>query len=296
MRKPRPSTFSVAGFDPSTKDLGIAVASKFVAVGAVVPWAKAGVGAIATQAFANTSYGPLGLELLRQEKNAPETLKKLLEADAQRESRQVGIVDAKGNAASHTGSECHEWAGHVIGQNFCCQGNILASEAVVKSMAEAYQKAEGDLIDKLFAALEAGDASGGDRRGRQSAALLVVREKGGYEGFNDRYVDLRVDDHPQPINELRRVFQIYDMTMLSREDSKNLHRIEGRMAAEVQELLSKLGYYKGPKTEAFDQLSQKALENFVHVNNFENKMRNDGRIWESVLNYMRELAATGSSG
>ncbi len=236
------------------------------------------------------------MELLREKKTAPQTLKELLDADAQRESRQVGIVDVQGNAASHTGSECHEWAGHVIGENFCCQGNILASEAVVKSMAEAYRKTKGDLIDKLLAALEAGDASGGDRRGRQSAALLVVRDKGGYEGFNDRYVDLRVDDHPRPIDELRRVFKIYDMTMLSREDPKNLHGIDGRMAAEVQELLSKLGYYKGPMTGAFDQLTQQGLENFVHVNNFENKMRNDGRIWESVLNYMRELAKAGSSG
>ncbi|MFW9800871.1 MAG: DUF1028 domain-containing protein, partial [Candidatus Thorarchaeota archaeon] len=209
-----PSTFSIVARDSTNGDLGIVVQSKFPAVGAIVPWATAEVGAVATQAWANSSYGPRGLELMLAGKSASETLKVLLSDDEKAEHRQVGIVDAKGRAVAHTGRECMEWAGHVVGDGYACQGNILAGEAVVKDMAEAYEGTDSDLIDKLLATLRAGQAAGGDRRGMQSAAILVVREAGGYEGGNDRYVDVRVDDHPSPIEELERVFALYDMTLL----------------------------------------------------------------------------------
>ena len=207
------ATFSIVGFDPATGDLGVAVQSKFFGVGSVVPWARAKVGAIATQSSANTAYGPDGLALLESGKSAKETLGQLTAADSGRDSRQAGVVDAKGKSASFTGTKCNAWAGHIEGTNFCAQGNILTGEEVVKAMASAYETArrvEGsELADWLMAALEAGQQAGGDKRGRQSAALLVVREKGGYAGKNDRYIDLRVEDHAEPIHELDRLLGMH---------------------------------------------------------------------------------------
>jgi len=198
-------TFSIVGADPRTGEVGVAVASKFLAVGSVVPFAQAGVGAIATQSYANTTYGPRGLELMRQ-KVAPQTIiQRITRDDPQRERRQVGIVDAQGRSATFTGKECIRWAGGIAGKNFAAQGNILTGEAVVKAMAEAFQKTEGELALKLMAALEAGEKAGGDSRGKQSAAILVARKNGGYGGFDDRYIDLRVDDHKEPVQELRRL-------------------------------------------------------------------------------------------
>jgi len=209
------ATFSIVAYDPETHDLGVAVQSRFLAVGVVVPWAKAGVGAIATQAYANTSYGPNGLKLLESGLSVQETLDKLVQADDGRAHRQVGIIDAKGNAAAYTGAETNAWAGHhVVGKNYAVQGNILAGEEVILSMGEAFEKTEGTLAEKLIAALEAGQAAGGDTRGQQSAALLVVRKNGGFGGFNDRYIDLRVDDHPTPIQELKRIYKLYEKTFL----------------------------------------------------------------------------------
>lgn len=206
---PPVATFSIVAFDPETEELGIAVQSKFVAVGAVVPYAKAGVGAIATQSFANTTYGPRGLELLAAGKTAQETVDALVEDDRGKARRQVGIVDAEGRPATFTGQRCMDWAGGVVGEHYCAQGNILAGEEVVKGMAKAFEDAEGDLGDRLLAALEAGQAAGGDKRGRQSAALLIVREGWGYGRQNDRYRDLRVDDHPEPIQELKRIHALH---------------------------------------------------------------------------------------
>lgn len=208
------ATFSIVAYDPEMNDLGVAVQSRFLAVGAVVPWAKAGVGAIATQAYANTSYGPNGLKLLESGLSVQETLDKLIQADDGRAHRQVGIIDAKGNAAAYTGAETNAWAGHHIGKNYAVQGNILAGEEVVLAMGKAFEKTDGTLAEKLIAALEAGQAAGGDKRGQQSAALLVVRENGGFGGFNDRYIDLRVDDHTKPIQELKRIYQLYKRTFL----------------------------------------------------------------------------------
>lgn len=203
------ATFSIVGYDPRNGDLGVAVQSKFFAVGAVVPWAEAGVGAIATQSWANTSYGPDGLKLFKSGLSAEQTLARLIANDQGRATRQVGIVDAKGNVAHYTGDECNEWAGAVSGENYTVQGNILAGEEVVTAMAKAFEETEGELADKLMASLFAGQEKGGDTRGEQSAALLVVRENSGYGGFNDRYIDLRVDDAEKPIEELQRLLEIH---------------------------------------------------------------------------------------
>ena len=207
------ATYSIVAFDPLTGDLGVAVQSKFFGVGTVVPWARAGVGAIATQASANITYGPRGLDLLANGSSPEQALRLLTETDEGRDSRQLGIVDAKGRAASHTGVKCNAWAGHIVRPNFAVQGNILAGEAVVKAMAATYKKAQAaegsELADWLVAALHAGESEGGDSRGRQSAALLVVREQGGYGRATDRYVDVRVDDHPDPNVELSRLLEIH---------------------------------------------------------------------------------------
>ena len=207
------ATYSIVAFDPATGDLGIAVQSKFFGVGSVVPWAKAGVGAVATQSYANTTYGPKGLKLMADGKSAEEALKILTDADPGRTQRQVGMVDAKGRAASFTGKGCNAWAGHKVGNNYAAQGNILAGEAVVKDMATAFEKArkksDTELADWLVAGLAAAEAAGGDKRGRQSSALLVVREKGGYARFNDRYIDIRAEDHKTPVKEIARLLELH---------------------------------------------------------------------------------------
>jgi uncharacterized Ntn-hydrolase superfamily protein len=202
------ATFSVVGHDPDAKEWGVAVASKFLAVGSVVPWVEAGTGAVATQSFANVKYGPKGLELMRGGKTAEETIKALTEDDEGRDSRQVGIVDAKGNAATYTGKKCQPWAGGKTGKHYACQGNILTGPEVVDAMAKAFEEAKGPLAWRLMASLEAGEKAGGDKRGRQSAAIYVARPKGGYAGGNDRYIDFRVDDHKEPIPELARVLAL----------------------------------------------------------------------------------------
>jgi uncharacterized Ntn-hydrolase superfamily protein len=206
------ATFSIVAFDPETGDLGVAVESKFLGVGAVVPWARAGVGAVATQAWANTTYGPVGLDLLERGLPPEQVVGILTGRDAGREFRQVGMVDARGRAAAFTGEEANAWAGHVIGDGFACQGNILVGEEVVREMARAFRESKEPLPERLVAALRAGQAAGGDKRGRQSAALLVVREGGGYSGFNDRYIDLHVEDHATPIEELARVLALHRET------------------------------------------------------------------------------------
>ena len=207
------ATFSIVGFDPRTGDLGVAVQSKFFAVGSVVPWAKAGVGAIATQSYANVSYGPEGLERLTKGQTARQTVKALTSADKDRRLRQLGIVDARGNSTSFTGSECHQWAGHSERPNFCAQGNILTGKEVVDAMAASFEQSQkkgmGGLCNWLADALTAGQDAGGDSRGRQSAALLVVRKNGGYAAGNDRFIDLRVDDHKTPIIELHRLLTLH---------------------------------------------------------------------------------------
>jgi uncharacterized Ntn-hydrolase superfamily protein len=289
MPSPRFGTFSIVAHERETGTWAVAVQSRFIAVGAVVPWAEAGVGAVATQAFANTSYGPQGLALLREGKSADEVVRRLTEADPGRDTRQLGVVDAKGGAASFTGRKCTEWAGHEVGEGFACQGNTLFGPAVVRAMARTYESTGGDVLDRLLAALFSGQREGGDRRGMQSAAILAVRKGGGYGG-NDRWVDVRVDDHPSPIEELRRVFQLYDMTMLSREDPATLRPIEGELAAALQHDLGVLGYYSGRLTGTWDAASAAAFDRFVGEHNFENKQRDPGKVWPSIVGYLRERA------
>ncbi|HID92965.1 MAG TPA: DUF1028 domain-containing protein [bacterium (Candidatus Stahlbacteria)] len=207
---PSIGTFSIVAYDSITGELGVAVESKFLAVGAVVPYAEAGVGAIATQAWGNTTYGPDGLALLKMGISPEQVINILTSKDTNRTQRQLGIVDAKGRAAAYTGEDCLYWAGHIVGHHYAVQGNILAGEQVVKEMAQAFEQTDGTLAERLLAALEAGQGAGGDRRGRQSAALLVVRKYGGYSGYNDRYIDLRVDDNPEPIKELKRLFRLHE--------------------------------------------------------------------------------------
>lgn len=212
---PTVATFSIAARDPATGALGVAVQSRVAAVGAVVPFAEAGVGAIATQANANPQYGPDGLRLLRDGKSPKDAIEAMTTADAGRDSRQLGVVDAKGGVASFTGSRCNAWAGHHEGDGYCCQGNILKGEQVVAEMARAYEATAAlPFAERLLAALDAGQAAGGDKRGMQSAAILIVRKNAGYGGFTDRMVDLRVDDHATPIQELRRVHAVFAGGML----------------------------------------------------------------------------------
>ena len=283
-------TFSIVARDPKTKDLGVGVESKFPAVGMVVPWARAGEGAIATQSWANTSYGPRGLALLKRGTTPAQAIRTLTARDRGREKRQVGVVDAKGRAAAFTGKECPAWAGHVVGKGYACQGNILASEEVVRAMARAYERMDGDLPAKLLAALVAGQDAGGDRRGQQSAAVLVVRERGGYGGFNDRWIDLRVDDHPRPIEELIRVFQVYDLTVLTREDPKNVVEITPEVARYVQQFLAARNFDCGPLTGTWDAATEAAFEAWMGIENLEEKVRKDGKLWGSVWRHLQEKA------
>jgi uncharacterized Ntn-hydrolase superfamily protein len=201
----RACTFSIVAYDPERREWGIAVASKYLAVGSAVPWAKAGVGAVATQSYVNVTYGPQGLELLAQGKSAKEAMQALTDADRGQAQRQLGIIDANGEAAHFTGDKCNPWAGGRSGKHYTCQGNLLTGEDVITAMAEAFEKAEGRLAWRMMAALEAGEKAGGDKRGKQSAAILVVRDRGGPNGLNDRAIDLRVDDHEAPVQELARI-------------------------------------------------------------------------------------------
>lgn len=294
MAPPRFGTFSIVAHDPDTASWGVAVQSKFISVGSVVPWAEAGIGAIATQAAANVTYGPAGLALLRAGASASDVVRKLTEADPGRDERQLGVVDARGTAASFTGKKCMNWAGHEVGDGFACQGNILFGPAVVRGMARAYETTPGDIADRLISALAAGQREGGDRRGMQSAALYVVRKGAGY-GESDRWIDLRVDDHATPIEELKRVFKLYDLTMLSREDAATLVAIEGEVAKALQHDLSILGYYSGHFTGAWDESSRAAFTRFLGEHNFENKQRDDAKVWPSIVTYLRENAAAEST-
>ena len=202
------ATFSIVAQDPETGDFGVAVQSKYFAVGAVVPHATAEIGAIATQARGNLLYGPQGLQLLAKGKAAEQVIEALIATDPLRSERQVGVVDQRGRAASFTGEDCLPWAGGRTGENYAVQGNLLAGPQVVDAMAAAFEAASGDLARRLVYALAAGQAAGGDARGRQSAAVLVARAKGGYLGLTDRYIDLHVEDHATPIRELRRLLEI----------------------------------------------------------------------------------------
>jgi uncharacterized Ntn-hydrolase superfamily protein len=203
------STFSIVAFDPKTRNLGVAVQSRYFSVGTAVPWAQAQVGAVATQSFVNISYGPRGLKLLKKGLTVNEVIEKLTSKDKSRDYRQLGIIDGKGNPAAYTGAKCLHWAGSKTGKNYTAQGNILANEQVIQNMGKKFETTKSDLADRLVAALEGGQEAGGDARGRQSAALLVVGERKSKAGYGDHLIDLRVEDHPEPIAELKRLLRLH---------------------------------------------------------------------------------------
>ena len=280
MASPRPSTFSIVACDLERREWGVAVQSKFLAVGSIVGWAEAEAGAVATQAFANPSYGPGGLALLRDGLAAEEVVERLTAADEGRDDRQLGVVDREGRGATFTGSACFDWASGRAGDGYAAQGNILVSGTTVDALAETFEGSAGaQLGERLVAALEAAQAAGGDRRGQQSASLLVVRKGGGYGGLSDVSVDLRVDDHPAPIAELRRLLGLHELFFGETPDEEWL-TVDEELAAELRERLSRLGYAQPELAAAFDA--------WAGTENLEERVRGIDRIDPVVLAELRK--------
>lgn len=280
------STFSIVAYDPEIEAWGIAVASKFPGVGAVVPWAEAGSGAVATQSYANTSYGPEGLALMKQGLSAAQALQQLIEDDVDRAVRQVGIVDASGGAATYSGEECLEWAGGQHGENFAAQGNILTGPETIDAMVEAFLTTEGTFPHRLYRSLLAGDRAGGDRRGRQSAAIFVVKHEGGYGGFNDRWLDYRVDDHEDPVPRLGELLELHELYFGESPASDQVD-ISGEVAESLQRITTELGYYRGPIHGQYDASTRDALRKFLGNENFEERTDfENGKIDPPVLEFI----------
>jgi uncharacterized Ntn-hydrolase superfamily protein len=277
----RPSTFSIVAGDPEQGELGVAVQSKFLAVGSLVPWAEADVGAIATQAWMNPAFGADGLALLRGGLDAEAALDRLVAGDPGRDRRQVGIVDAQGRAAAYTGSGCLDWAGSRVGEHYAVQGNILVSEATVEMMAAAYEAGAGPLAERLLAALARGQEAGGDRRGQQAAALLVVARGRGYGGC-DLVVDLRVDDHERPIDELARLLALHGLYFGETPADEWLAVTEA-LAAELRDALARLGYATGDLAADLDE--------WAGYLNLEERVHGAARIDPVVLGELRREAA-----
>jgi uncharacterized Ntn-hydrolase superfamily protein len=274
MAEPVVATYSIAGCDLEAKQWGVAVQSKFLAVGSVVPWAEPEVGAIATQAYANPSYGPNGLALLRDGLSAAEVVERLTSEDDGRDERQLGVVDGQGGSASWTGPGCNEWAGHRTGRGYAAQGNILVGEETVAALAKTYEESMHlSLVQRLIECLAAAQTAGGDRRGQQSASVLVVQRNGGYAGLSDVLVDLRVDDHERPVQELRRIYGLHQrlFEVSPREDWLPL---EGELRTEVDERLGRLGY--------------ETLDAWAGVENLEERVDGDDAIDPVVLDALRE--------
>ncbi len=283
-------TYSIVGFDPNSGDLGVAAQSKFPNVGGLVPYATAKVGAIATQAFGSPAHGAQGLELLSAGMSPQQVLSSLLDNDANRAQRQIGIISACGDMAGYTGNECLEWtgwAGSVYGTHCICQGNGLASENVLTAMINAFDSTAGALADKLIQALLAAENAGGELRGQQSASLLVVRENGGYGGVGDRYVDIRIYDHQTPIEELARCYEIHKLSYFS-SDPENLVKITGDIANELVKIMTDRGFYPYSYCNHWGENEIKSLERFMGWENYDNRLRNDDLIDLEVLHDMRE--------
>lgn len=277
------ATFSIVAYDPRREEWGVAVQSKFLACAAVVSWARAGAGAVATQSFANLAYGFEGLNLMAADRSAAETIEQLTAADEHRAQRQVGMVDKRGRAASFTGEGCYDWAGHIVGEGFACQGNILIP-GTVEAMAAAFEKARrgaGELADWLVGALAAGQAAGGDSRGRQAAGVLVVRHNGGYGGNNDRYLDLRVDDHPEPIDKLAELVTMHHL-YFGEVDPTDLIPL-GDVAETLQKIMRQTGYYDGPLHGRFDETTRNALRALVGSENLEERWDGTGDSIDRVV-------------
>ena len=274
---PPVATYSIAACDLAAGQWGVAVQSKFLAVGSVVPWAEPGVGAIATQAYANPSYGPNGLTLLRQGLRASEVVERLTSDDEGRDERQLGVVDGQGEAASWTGPGCNDWAGHRTGPGYAAQGNILVGEETVAALATTFEaNTQLALAQRLIECLAAAQAAGGDRRGQQSASLLVVQKDGGYAGLSDILVDLRVDDHDRPIQELRRIYELH-FRLFGLSPRKDWLPLEGELRAEVDERLARLGY--------------DSLDAWAGVENLEERVDGGDSIDPVVLEALREATA-----
>jgi uncharacterized Ntn-hydrolase superfamily protein len=270
-------TFSLVAHDRAARQWGVAVQSKFLAVGSVVPWAEPDAGAIATQAYANPRYGPDGLALLREGLSAHEVVDRLVGADEGRTERQLGIVDSAGAAAAWTGAECMDWAGHRTGDGYAAQGNILVGPETVDALAETFDAGAGrPLAERLLDSLAAAQSAGGDRRGQQSASLLVVERDGGYAGMSDVLVDLRVDDHERPIDELRRIYALHNR-LFGRTPREQWLTLEGTLADEVRDRLARLGY--------------DSLDAWAGVANLEERVDGENAIDPIVLEALREDAA-----
>ena len=284
------NTYSIVAYSQDEAAWGVAVASKFPAVGAVVPWARAGAGAVATQSYAKLSFGPDGLALMQAGQSAEAALSQLLKHDEQRESRQLALVDAHGGVAAFTGADCNAWAGHFTGAGYAVQGNLLAGEAVLEAMSRGYTQAQGELADRLVAALRAGEHAGGDKRGKQSAAALVVKADAGYGGDNDRYLDLRVDDHEEPV---RRLGELVEMHHLYFQPAKaeDLLRIDQDIARELQAIMIAQGYMTGEVNGEWDEVCQQVFRLLIGNENLEmrwNPKRHRNAIDRVVLDYLRE--------
>lgn len=283
-------TYSILGLDPLNGDLGIAVQSKFPNVGGLVPYGKAKVGVIATQAFGNPIHGSEGLMLLQSNIHPQKVISILLENDPSREQRQIGIINSSGEMASYTGEEClgwNGWAGSVYGKSCVCQGNGLESENVLREMVNSFQETSGSLAEKLIEALFAAQRAGGELRGQQSSGLLVVRENGGYGGMDDRYIDIRIYDHKEPINELARCFKIHKLTYFC-SDPSNLIKIDADISKELKEIMTERGFYKQASSKEWAQEEIKALQRFMGWENYDNRMRNDDLIDIEVLDDIRK--------
>ncbi|MEE9533903.1 MAG: DUF1028 domain-containing protein [Acidimicrobiia bacterium] len=272
-------TFSIVAWDQEEREWGVAVASKFLAAGSVVSWAQAGVGAIATQAYANVTYGPRGLDLLAA-KTADEVVAELTGSDPESTQRQLGVVDRNGRAAAFTGAECFDWAGSKIGDGYTCQGNILTGPEVVENMAAAFESTSGDLAARLLMAMSAGDAVGGDRRGKQSAAMLITREGGGYLGGTDVALDLRVDDHPEPVAELGRVIEVHRLLFPNPRDLDFVD-IDDSLAGRMAVALSAAGFETN--SPAYDESLRKALFSWMGNENLEMRWSDDPVVDRTVL-------------
>jgi uncharacterized Ntn-hydrolase superfamily protein len=269
-------TYSIVARDPDASQWGVAVQSRFLAVGSVVPWAEANAGALATQAYANPQYGPDGLALLREGSDAAEVVERLVAADAGRNERQLGVVDRNGGSASYTGPSCMDWAGHRTGENYAAQGNILVSRETVDALVETFVSTGGTLARRLLDCLQAAQTAGGDKRGQQAAALLIVQERGGYAGMSDLVCDLRVDDHERPIEELARLYRLHDRLFGVTPDEDWLP-LDGALGVEVQALIARSGH--------------STLREWAGVANLEDRVRDEPRIDPVVLEALREDAA-----
>jgi len=284
--QPLVSTFSIVARDPGNGDLGVAVQSKFPNVRVAVPYARAGVGAVATQSFSNSDFGTKGLELLALGATPQEVLTIVSRDDSDLQDRQVGIVDAKGRSATFTGKKCFDWAGGRTGPDYAIQGNILVSEATVDAMEKAFLGTRGSLADRLLAAIKAGAEAGGDRRGRQSAALVVVRQGASYDAKSDRYIDISVYDAKDPIAE---IYRLYDLQKIhfERSDPKDVIPIRGADSVYLQKLLAKKGFHKGRTDGVWDEASTNALADYMGWENYDTRIRRDGQIDRKILELIK---------